>query len=31
MLRNKKLAHFPEQFKEMFAVCAEVMLYCRPL
>lgn len=27
MLRNKKLAHFPVQFKEMFAVSAGVIGY----
>lgn len=27
MLRKKKLAHFPVQFKELFAVCAGVIGY----
>lgn len=27
MLRNKKLAHFPVQFKEMFALSAGVIGY----
>lgn len=27
MWRNKKLAHFPAQFKEIFAVCVGIIGY----